>query len=526
MKTQIKTGKFILWGLVGLAGIAILVILFLNFNKDKSATQRPAPPIADYWPTQTWRTSTPEEQGLDSAKLAEGLLAIKEKGVRIHSLLIVRNGRVLLDAYFYPYDGSTVHDMASVTKSITTTLIAIAVDQGKLKLEDPMLSFFPDIKITNPDPRIGRITVRDLTMMANGLESTGMAQDEGTLALMEASDNFLQNAVDRRMAYEPGTQFVYDSPGMHILSGILQNKTGMTELDFARQNLFAPLGIKDVIWPLDPQGYTYGWGNICLHPRDAAKIGYLWLNQGVWEGKQIVPKKWVEDTSRIQIKTGLEDDYSYGWWLSSDNGVVNSVFAQGRGGQYIKLIPSVNALIVTTASGMDYDEIDPYIIASAVDLENPLPPNPDGVARLNKALKAIQQAPLPQPVPALPETAKAISGRTYLLEANPAHINTVRFEFNNSNEAKFAVTFDNTPDTLSGLIGLDGVLHMAPGENGLPAGNRGYWSDMNTFIMENETIANREAYIYTFKFDGDRITVEGKEHSHNSGITISGTAAR
>jgi CubicO group peptidase (beta-lactamase class C family) len=133
-------------------------------------------------------------------------------------------------------------------------------------------------------------------MMANGLESTGVEQDEATLAKMESSSDWLKSAVDRPMVSEPGTKFVYDSPGMHILSGILQNKTGMTELEFARQYLFGPLGIQDVIWPADPQGYTHGFSNICLHPRDAAKLGYLWLNQGRWDDKQIVSSQWVMET--------------------------------------------------------------------------------------------------------------------------------------------------------------------------------------------------------------------------------------
>lgn len=521
MKTHNKTGRFVLWGLVALAGIAIVIVLFFNLNMQK--TKSPPPP--DYWPTEGWRTSTPEEQGIDSAKLAEGLLAIREKGIRIHSLFIVRNGRVLLDAYFYPYDGSTAHDMASVTKSITTTLIAIAADQGKLNLDDPMLSFFPDIKITNPDPRMDRITVLDLAMMANGLESTGMAQDEGTLIVMENSDNYMQNALDRKMATEPGTKFVYDSPGMHILSGILQNATGMTELEYARQNLFGPLGIKDVIWPSDAQGYTHGWADLYLYPRDSAKIGYLWMNNGLWDGKQIVPKKWVEETSRIQIKTGMDDDYSYGWWLSQENGVVDSVFATGRGGQHIKLIPSANAVVVTTASGMDYDEIDPYLTASLVDLENPIPANPEGVAKLNEALKAIQEPPPAQPAPALPQIASTISGRIYLLEPNLAHLKTVRFNFDDSAEANFEVTFDNDQAALSGAIGLDGVLRMTPGEMGLPAGYLGRWSDANTFIVEYELIANREGYVYVFQFNGDQITVQGKERAHESGVTIKGTAS-
>jgi CubicO group peptidase (beta-lactamase class C family) len=524
MKTQGKTNKFIIGGLIALVGIAVVVGLFAVFNRGREQAVPAMPPPGDTWPTEAWKTSTPEEQGLDSAKLAEGLLAIREKGTRIHSLLVIRDGRLFLDAYFYPYDGSTVHDMASVTKSVTTTLIGIAVDQGVLSLDDPMLSFFPDVTITYPDPRLEKVTVRDLAMMANGLESTGVAQDEATLAEMESSSDWLKTAVDRPMAYNPGTKFVYDSPGMHILSGILQNKTGMTELEFARQYLFGPLGIKNVIWPVDPQGYTHGFGNICLHPRDAARIGYLWLNQGMWDGQQIVSSQWVAETFKTQMKTEMGDNYSYGWWTTENDGVVETIFALGRGGQYIRVVPFANVVIVVTGSNLEYNEIEPYILAAVVDLESPLPPNPQGVAKLGRALKIIQQAPPAQAVPALPEMARMISGKTYLFEPNPTHIQSIRFDFDDSAEAGMEMLFDHTAEKYSGKIGLDGVFRLTPGENGLPAGLRGRWDKADKFIMDLETIANREAFIYVIQFNGDQIAVEIREGSHETGITITGTA--
>lgn len=525
MQTQKNTNKFMIGGLILLVGISIVVFFAIfNQNRDQSAPAMPAP--GDYWPTRAWKTSTPEEQGLDSAKLAEGLLAMQKNSTRIHSLLLVRNGRLFLDAYFYPYDGSTVHDLASVTKSITTTLIGIAVDQGKLSLDDPMLSFFPEIPITHPDPRLEQVTIRDLVMMANGLESTGTEQDESTLAEMESSSDWLKTAVDRPMANKPGTKFVYDSPGMHILSGILQNKTGMTELEFARQYLFGPLGIKDVIWPADPQGYTHGFSNICLHPRDAAKLGYLWLNQGRWDDKQIVSSQWVAETFKTQIKTGMGDNYSYGWWTTeNEDGVVDTIFAHGRGGQDIYVIPPANIIIVVTGSSMEFDEIEPYLVASVVDLEGSLPPNPTGVAKLNEALKTIQQAPPAQPVAAPPEIAGVVSGKTYRFEPNPTHIKSVRFDFDNSAEAGIEMLFDHTEEKYAGKIGLDGVFRMMPGENSLPVGLRGHWDGAEKFIMELETIANREGFLYVIQFHGDRITMEIREGAHETGTTITGTAA-
>jgi CubicO group peptidase (beta-lactamase class C family) len=515
MKTN-KTGTYILWGLLGLAVIAAAAVLFLNRNRQSTQSF----PTPDYWPTEGWQESTPEEQGIDSGKLADALLAMREQKVNIHSLLIVRNGRLILDAYFYPYDGTSVHNLRSDTKSVTTTLIGIAIDQGKLRLDSPMLSFFPDITISHPDPLLQTITVKDLAMMANGLESTGMAQDEFTLQQMEYSEDYLQFALDRKMAAKPGTKFVYDSPGMHILSGILQKATGLTELEFARQYLFEPLGIQDFVWPSDSQGYTHGWSNLHLLPRDAAKIGYLWLYGGQWEGRQLISADWVKAASKTQIKTGMDDNYSYGWWITDENGSVSAV---GRGGQYIKAVPTFNAIVVATGAGWEYDQIDPLLLASVVDTENPLPANPEGIAKLNAALKTIQEKPAAQAVPPLPAMARAISGKTFVIDPNLARLTTLVFDYHDSAEGSFIATFDNGQPPLSEVIGMDGVLHMFKGENGLPAGNRGHWADASTFIFERDAVAGGEAFTYIVRFEGDRITMTQSERSHEGGLTFTGT---
>ena len=514
MKTNMS-GKFIIWGFFGLAVVAAAAVLILNVNR-KSAGSSPAP---DYWPTDGWRESTPEEQGLDSGKLADALLAVRKQKVNIHSLLIVRNGRIIVDAYFYPYNGTSVHNLRSVTKSVTTTLIGIAVDQGKLRLDQQMISFFPDIVLSRPDPQLETVTIKDLVMMANGLESLGMAQDEGTLQQMEFSDDYLQFALDRKVVDKPGTRFVYDSPGMHILSGVIQNATGLTELEYARQVLFEPLGIREAVWPSDPQGYTYGWGDLHLLPRDAAKIGYLWLYGGLWEGEQLISADWVKAASKTQIETGMDDNYSYGWWISEDS---NTTSAMGRGGQYIKVEPDYNAVVVATGAGWDYDQIAPLLVASVVDLENPLPPNPKGMAKLNAALQTIREAPPAEAVTPLPPIAEAISGKIYEFDPNPAHLETIIFNFNDSVEGSFTATFDNGEPQLYEVFGLDGSLHIFNGEYGLPAGDCGHWIDNSTFLLKRETIAGGEAFEYVVHFDGDRFTMTQSERSHTGGPTFTG----
>ena len=335
-----------------------------------------------------------------------------------------------------------------------------------------MVSFFSDRTIANLDARKERITVRHLASMMNGFESGCLAGDEPTLNAMRANPDWVQAALDRKMVLEPGTSFCYDSPGMHLLSAILQKATGMAALDFARQNLFEPLGIHEVYWQSDPQGYTHGWGDLYLKPRDAAKIGYLWLNDGVWDGKQIVSASWVEDSVKAHSQGGM-DAYGYGWWVSDDN-----YYAFGRGGQNIKVYPSHNAIVVTTASGFDYDQINPLLNAAYIDPSKPLPADPAHVAKLDMVLTELARPAEAPPVGALPDTARAISGKTYVFEPNVVDIATLRLDSNDTAEATLHMKLEGADVVWP--IGLDGKYRVAPGGQAL----RGYGQIPKTFVFE------------------------------------------
>ena len=529
METFTKSTRTTLLAATALVVVAALTFVVWRFTHGSS----PRVPEADYWPTQGWLTSTPEEQGLNSAKLAEGLLQIQQKNIPIHSLLIVRDGRVLLDATFYPYDGESPHSVGSVTKSLTTLLIGIAIDQGKLSLDDKMVSFFPDTTIANPDVRKNDITIRDLASMSSGFDCI-YEPNEPTVYAMETSPNWVQFGLDLPMAYKPGTHWEYCGVGMHLLSAILQKATGMTALEYARQNLFEPLGIQEVFWPTDPQGVNLGAGNTRMLPRDMAKIGFLYLHGGVWDGKQIVSRSWVEQSVKKQFSPPNGDGYGYGWWSSvSDTGM--SFFAQGKGGQWIIVNPGYNSIVVTTGEGFNYDDIDPYILAAVVDPKNPLPANPTGVAELQRVLATLSLPPDPQPVPALPDMATAISGKTFRMDPNPFGIESVRLVFDTTPQASFQIAFtDGTPSPLA-AVGLDGIYRLTPGLNldraghpfvdfqNLSVGLRGRWTDAQTFVLEYDTILNYYYYKLQLNFDGDKLSLVLSERTGTPLATIIGT---
>lgn len=478
-------------------------------------------PELDYWPTDSWRASTPEEQGIDSVLLADALLAWRQENVQIHSIQIVRNGYLVTDATFYPYDGQTVHDVASVTKSVMTTLIGIAVDQGQLNLDDKMVSFFPDRSIANLDARKEAITVRHLVSMTSGLRCVRDGMEGSTVIEMEKSPDYVQFALDLPMAYEPGSTFVYCSPAISLLSPILQQATGMSTLAFAQQYLFEPLGIHDVYWETDPQGNYNGWGDLSLHPHDMAKLGLLFLQEGRWDDQQIVSRHWVEEASTAQSETpGEEDPYGYGWWLTQDlEGVYR---ADGRNGQFIYILPGWNMVLVTTGGGFDIAEIGEGLLEIIGKMEETLPANPAGVARLEEAVATIAQPPAAITVAPLPDIARTISGQTYVFESNLLGLESIVFDFTGeSAQASGQVKIAGNP-TIALNIGLDGLYRFRFDEVGRQVAARGSWLDAQTFVMEYNSVTANDQFVLQFRYMDERVEVTVSDAYSGTGPTFEG----
>ena len=238
------------------------------------------PTAADEFPTVTWKTASPESQGLDSAVLAEALDYVRTKSIPLHSFLIVRNGMVVLDAYFYPYRGREVHDVASVTKSFTSAAVGIAIEQGYIQsVDQKVLSLLP-LASADADPRKLNLSVRHLLSMTSGFDCDTEGGEKALAAMRHADWALFALALPMRT--EPGSNYAYCSCNNHLLSSILTAATGKSLFEFARANLFRPIGITDGIWPADPNGRTHGWGDLHLHPRDMARLGLLYLNRGRW----------------------------------------------------------------------------------------------------------------------------------------------------------------------------------------------------------------------------------------------------
>ncbi|MEP7273955.1 MAG: serine hydrolase [Acidobacteriota bacterium] len=478
-----------------------------------------------------WRTATPESQGVDSSILAEAIESAQQRGVNIHSLMLVRNGVIVAEAYFYPYDGRTPHDIASLTKPVTATLIGLAIAQGKIEsVKQPMLALYSGRRIASVDERKQRVLVEHLLTMSSGLACKPQA-GEPTLWEMLSAPNNTQFMLDLPMVAEPGSTYVYCSGGMHLLSGALLEKTAMNAEAFARKNLFAPLSISNLIWPRDAQNVSHGFGNLHLLPRDMAKLGLLYLNQGKWNDKQVVPSAWVAEATRSQIKTGGagSSDYGYGWRVPTSGGPI-AFEAGGRGGQQISVLPSKKTVVVLTGGGYNSGEVMKAILP-AIKADQPLPENPTAVARLNAAIAAAAKPPAASPISTLPDLAQTISGRTYELEPNWMGLTsfslvfrpgeqtaTVRLQFQPAlKQYQWGISAKvRGTKTIMEVrsVGLNGIPRLSgDGPLGLPVALKGSWEDERTFVLEYDEIANTNSYRLRLIFDGNRVSVQSKERT-------------
>lgn len=315
------------------------------------------PPKPDYWPTQGWRTASPESQGMEEKQLDAMLDLIQREEIPLDSLTIVRHGYIIMDETFPPFDKDELHELHSATKSITSALVGISLHDAKLagvdapSVNTPMLDLLQSRRAANMGERKQRMTLGDVLTMTAGLEwvEWGAAYEPGTgndlVLMIETASDWTQYILDRPMAAEPGTTFLYNSGASHLLSAVVTELSGRPAAEFAVERLFNPLGIHEFEWAISPEGITAGWANLRLHPQDLAKIGLLYLQHGAWDREQIVPAEWVEQSTADQVSDPAYE-YGYQWWLDSADGYA---FMAGRFGQVAIVAPKQDMVIVFTS---------------------------------------------------------------------------------------------------------------------------------------------------------------------------------
>ena len=306
-----------------------------------------------------WPEGDPLDYGFDTADL-ELAYELANQYSFLRSVLVIRHGMLLVEWYFNDGGKNNAFHIHSASKSFMSALIGIAFHEGLLEsLDQRMLDFFPEYITPDLDPRKHNITIRHLLTMRAGFNFNDTADEWVAYA---GSQNWVKYAIELPLLHDPGKSWHYSTPHSNLLSAILTKAANMSTREFAEQHLFKPLEISIRHWHQDPQGYYTGGHEMYFVPRDMARLGFLYLNNGTINGRPIIPPEWIRDSVQDQsggIGVGGAIGYGYQWWLQEiggfEYGAYETFSARGHGGQYILVIPRLDMVVVTTASGTIFD---------------------------------------------------------------------------------------------------------------------------------------------------------------------------
>lgn len=443
------------WPVLVLIGLSLLLTI-----SPATAQDTPA------FPTDGWSVSTPEAQGMDSLLLAQMLEAYVRPldGPDIHNILIIRNGQVVLDASVPPYSSDLPHALYSVTKLLASTLAGAAQERGFIAGPDQSIwDFFNPGDYANMNDDKMALTLRNFMTQRSGL-SVSPSEDLDVYALMDPDADWVQSILDSRMVAAPGAMFSYTDSNAYIVNAAIQQATGMPVQDFAEETLFGPLGITDYEWATSPQGIAWGGDGLQLSPHDLAKIGYLYLQNGTWDGQQILSPEWIEAAWTDAGRGDFFDGYGFFWWVDETQGSDSPVFlGVGLEGQFLAVYPEHDLIVVTNG---DVNYMTPgYVhshIVRAIQSDEPITADPASVERLQAAISAFAN---PQPVAAspVPEAALAMSGMVFALPDNADGWETASLDFG---EDETVLTLGIRGEKLVLPVGMDGLYRRS--EDGWP----------------------------------------------------------
>lgn len=374
--------------------------------------------------------SIPEAEGVSSQDILKFIEAVEKSKHELHSFMFLRHGKVIAEGWWNPYRPDLKHTLYSTSKSFTSTAAGFAVSEKLLSVNDRVISFFPEYLPDTVSNYLSDLTVKDLLTMSAG-------QDPDATFIAGRDSNWIKGFLAHPVVNDPGTKFLYNSLATYMVSAIVQKLTGQKIIDYLTPRLFEPLGTEGMDWETDPMGInTGGWG-LRLKTEDMAKFGQLYLQNGNWNGQQIIPKQWIEEATTIKIEqnpdaTQTKKDssdwlqgYCYQFWRSRNN----SFRADGAYGQFIIIMPDQDAIIAITAETADMqDEINlvwKYLLPSMH--KEKLVGNADMASALKQKLSSLA-LPLPEKKDN-PSFATEISGKTFKLEPNDRLIENISFRF-------------------------------------------------------------------------------------------------
>ncbi|WP_421799758.1 serine hydrolase domain-containing protein [Haliscomenobacter sp.] len=458
--------------------------------------------------------STPAAQGVDAARIINFIEAINQSKHEFHSFMLLRHGQVIAEAWWAPYAPELRHTMYSMSKSFASTAVGFAVMEGKLKVSDPVVKFFPESLPANISPELQQLTIKDLLTMSVGHEVD-------TSQAMRKEEDWVKAFLAFPFKYKPGTQFLYNSGATYMCSAIVQKVTGLKIVDYLKPRLFDPLQIEGMDWETCPKGINVGGWGLRVKTEDLAKFGQLFLQKGQWNGKQIVAREWVEEATSFKIqqpapekptRPNAENDwlqgYCYQFWRCRNN----AYRGDGANGQYTIVMPEKDAVLVITSESPN--------MQGQLDLvwEHILPAfdarNSDASAITNLKSKTAGLAlPLEKSNIPAPWTK-----RSFQLEPNEMGLKSIKLAFS---KGKCTLDWQGEKENYSMSAGLGawkfGETTFPGNELTVKPSSRssgirlkktaisGAWKDENTFILTLRYIESPHHDLLTFNFSGDQL---------------------
>lgn len=460
--------------------------------------------------------STPEEQGISSAGIMKFLQAIKDSGQEFHSLMILRHGNVVAEGWWAPYSSEHRQQLYSLSKSFTGSAIGLARDEGLLSVDDPVIKFFPDMLPAEISENLAALKVRHLLSM-----SVGHAKD--SILILEASapgvpweKTFLAQPV----VFKPGSQFMYNSGASFMLSSIVKKVTGKAAHEYLKPRLYEPLDIEGATWTENFEGVNMGASHLRMRTEDIAKFGQMYLQQGMWNGKQVISKNWVAEASSKQISNGNNDSswgygYGYQFWLNPPGGFR----ADGAFGQFSMVLPKLNAVVAITSESISTKDTMQIVwdVLLPEMKDTPMQKNTGAHNQLLGQLKDLKYVP-PKILNDSPLAAK-LSGKEFLLDKNEFNAKAVSFKFS-GDKCVLTLKEDGKPDiNITNGMGYwirKGNLKPAPHSlfslrridfDSIVAASA-TWQNENTLLLTWRFIETVHGDSLTCIFDEDKLTIK------------------
>jgi CubicO group peptidase (beta-lactamase class C family) len=453
---------------------------------------------------QKVNVSTPESLGISSQAILNFVEAAeKERKDDLHSFVLLRHGQIAAQGWWNPFNPESPHMLFSLSKSFTSTAIGIAQAEGLLNINDKVTSFFPGEMPKDPSANLQAMRIRDLLTMNTG------HNEDATGRMTQDTTSWVKGFLSLPVEHKPGTHFVYNSAATYMLSAIIQKTTGKTLFDYLTPRLFEPLEIRHANWETSPQGINIGGWGLKVRTKDIASLGQLYLQKGLWKGKQLIPAAWVEDATKKQTSNGSnpesdwEQGYGYQFWRCR----YDLYRGDGAFGQYCIVFPKQDAVLAITSGTSDMGAIMNLVwkyLLPALS-EKPLEENKNAFTALENKLHSLSLSVI-KGEPTSPQAA-TISTRPYTLSSNDEGITEMAFDLKAPTPS---ITFSLRGKPFTVPIGMgslkNGSYLIPPGES-TPVASSGGWISPDTLQVRIYLYETPFSFTYNISFDKNEVNI-------------------